>query len=344
MSTVSDTVYSIVIPVHNEEDVLPVLRPRLETLLDGLDGPAEVILVDDGSTDHSYWLMQELQRADSRYKIIHLSRNFGHQIAITAGLDLATGAAIVVMDADLQDPPEVVLEMAAKWRDGYEVVYGVRSDRRTDSWLKRTTAAGFYKVLRHLSDVEIPLNVGDFRLVDRRAVEAFKSMREGDRYVRGMFAWMGFKQTGVEYTRAPRAAGQTKYPLRRMLRLATDGVVGFSRAPLRLVLQTGLIVSGLSVLAGLAAVVLYASNTFLVPGWASIVVAVTFLGGTQLAVLGVIGQYLGRTYEEALGRPLYVVSALHGLMPPMVPPRRAVLAEPHSVVDLDRVAGSVLTP
>jgi glycosyltransferase involved in cell wall biosynthesis len=333
--------YSIIIPVHNEQEVLPLLRDRLLELLTRLDGDAEVIMVDDGSTDGSYPMLRALSGMDGRFKVIHFARNFGHQMAITAGMDLASGHAVVVMDADLQDPPEVVLEMAAKWREGYEIVYGVRTDRSCDSWFKRSTAKLFYRLLGRLSEVDIPAEVGDFRLVDRRAVEAFKSMREGSRYVRGMFAWMGFKQIGVPYARQERAAGATKYPMRKMLRLATDGVVGFSRVPLRLVLQTGLLVAAGSLMLAVAAVGLSLSGIYLVPGWASVVVAVTFLGGTQLAVMGMIGEYLGRTYEEAVGRPLYVVSALHGLLPPMVPPRRAVLAEPHSVIDLDRLTSTV---
>jgi dolichol-phosphate mannosyltransferase len=331
-------VYSIVIPVHNEQEMLPRLRERLTSLLDALDGESEVILVDDGSTDASYALMRQLHDHDFRFKILHLARNFGHQIAITAGMDLASGQAVVIMDADLQDPPEVVLEMAQRWREGYEIVYGVRVDRTTDTWFKRTTAKVFYRLMGRLSEVDIPAEVGDFRLVDRRAIEAFKSMREGSRYVRGMFAWMGFKQIGVPYTRQERAAGETKYPFRKMLRLATDGMVGFSRAPLRLVLHAGLLVAATAVLGGVTAVALWLSGIYLVPGWASVVVAVTFLGGTQLAVMGMIGEYLGRTYEESLGRPLYVVSAMHGLVPPMMPPRRAVLAEPHTMVDLTEVA------
>jgi dolichol-phosphate mannosyltransferase len=328
-------VYSIVIPVHNEAEVLPVLRDRLLDLLDRLDGDAEVVMVDDGSTDRSYEILKRLNRQDERFRIIHFARNFGHQMAITAGMDLASGQAVVVMDADLQDPPEVVLEMAEKWRQGFEIVYGVRMDRRADSWFKRTTARAFYRLLGRLAEVEIPAEVGDFRLVDRRAIEAFKAMREGRRYVRGMFAWMGFQQCGVPYARQERAAGETKYPFKKMVRLAIDGVVGFSLAPLRLVLNAGLAVAAISLVMAAVAVGCYISGIYLVPGWASVAVAVTFLGGTQLAVMGMIGEYLGRAYEEAVGRPLYVVSALHGLLPPMVPPRRAVLAEPHSVLDLN---------
>ena len=202
--------YSIVVPVHNEQSTLPALYERLTQLLGRLDGETEVLLVDDGSTDLSYPVMVELHRRDSRFRVVHLSRNFGHQVAITAGIDLARGQAVAVMDADLQDPPEVILDMAAKWREGYEVVYGVRQDRTSDSWFKRTTASLFYRTLRRLTDVEIPTDVGDFRLIDRRAVEAFKGMREGSRFVRGMFGWMGFRQIGVPYKRAERCAGETK--------------------------------------------------------------------------------------------------------------------------------------
>ena len=332
--------YSIVIPVFNEELVLPMLRPRLLELLGNLDGPSEVILVNDGSTDGSYDILRDLNRDDARFRVINLARNFGHQIAITAGIDLSSGQAVVIMDADLQDPPEVVLEMAARWREGYEIVHGVRADRSCDSRLKRMTAGLFYKLLGRLSDVKLPAEAGDFRLVDRRAVEAFKAMREGSRYVRGMFAWMGFRQIEVPYTREKRAAGETKFTFRKMLRFAADGVVGFSRAPLRLVLHAGVFVAFASLFGAFAAAALAVSGIYLVPGWASVVVLITFLGGTQLAVLGMIGEYLGRTYEEAIERPLYVVSALHGLLPPMVPPRRAVLAEPHSVVDLERLTAT----
>ncbi len=231
--------YSFVIPVHNEQAVLPALRERLVQALALLDGDAEVIFVDDGSTDLSWTAVTAFHAQDHRFKGVRLSRNFGHQVAITAGMDLAAGQAVVVMDADLQDPPEVVLEMAARWRDGYEVVYGLREDRSTDSRFKRTTARAFYRILGRLTDVDIPEDVGDFRLIDRRALEAFLSMREGSRFVRGMFAWIGFRQVGVPYRRDARYAGETKYPIKKMVRLAGDGVIGFSRVPLRIALKLG---------------------------------------------------------------------------------------------------------
>jgi dolichol-phosphate mannosyltransferase len=318
------------VPVYNEQDTLPELRSRLGGLLARLDGAAEVILVDDGSTDHSWSLISGLHAADPRYKGLRLSRNFGHQVAITAGMDLAVGEATVVMDADLQDPPEVVLEMAERWREGYEVVYGVREDRSSDSWFKRSSASLFYSILSRFTDVEIPQEVGDFRLIDRRALEAFKSMREGDRFVRGMYAWIGFRQIGVPYQRAERHAGTTKYPLKKMMSLAADGMVGFSRVPLKIALRLGAFFAVVAVLGGIAVIGLNVVGAT-VPGWTSLLVAICFLGGLQLAVLGVIGAYLGRTYEETLGRPLYIVSQLRGIGFPIAPPARSVIAEPATV-------------
>jgi dolichol-phosphate mannosyltransferase len=235
------------------------------------------------------------------------------------------------MDADLQDPPELILEMASKWREGYEVVYGVRQDRTTDGWFKRTTASLFYRTLRRLTDVDIPPDVGDFRLIDRRAVEAFKGMREGSRFVRGMFGWMGFRQIGVPYKRVERSAGETKYPMRKMLRLATDGMVGFSRVPLRLALNAGFLCSGLALIGGTLALILRFAGIYTVPGWASVVFVVSLLGGMQLAVMGMMGEYIGRTYEETMRRPLYIVSDLHGVAVPLEATSRSVIAQPRTV-------------
>jgi glycosyltransferase involved in cell wall biosynthesis len=326
--------YSLVVPVYNEEQVLPELRSRLVALLDRLDGEAEIILVDDGSRDRSYQLMRQIHSEDVRFKVVHLARNFGHQIAITAGIDLALGQAVVVMDADLQDPPEVVLEMAQKWREGYEVVYGIREDRSADSAFKRKTAGLYYRFLRRLTDVDIPMDTGDFRLVDRRAVEAFKGMREQNRFVRGMFSWVGFKQIGVPYRRAERVAGSTKYPVRKMARLAIDGIVGFSRVPLRLALNLGFSCSILALIAGAATLIAKLMGGYAVPGWSSVVIAVLFLGGIQLAMLGFMGEYIGRIYEETIRRPLYIVAALHGVATGIETAPRAVIAEPRTVETL----------
>ncbi len=305
--------YSVVIPVLNEEAVLSALFQRMDGLLEGLDGPAEAIFVDDGSTDATAMLLAAKAEADPRYRLVKLSRNFGHQAAITAGMDLAAGQAVIVMDADLQDPPEVVLELAAKWREGYQVVYAQRTQREGETWFKRWTAAAFYDVMQRLASVQVQPNVGDFRLVDRRVLDAFKSMPERDRFVRGMFGWLGFRQTIVPFVRPARAAGVTKYPLWKMLRLAVHGLVSFSDAPLRLALWLGLGVSGAALLYGvyvIAAVLGGGHN--LAPGWASTIVVVSFLCGLNMMLTGVVGLYVGRIHAEVKGRPLYVIDETSG--------------------------------
>lgn len=306
--------YSFVIPIYNEEETLPELHRRISELLARLDGDAEVILVDDGSRDRSYALMLGIHTTDPRFKVVHFARNFGHQIAISAGMDLARGDATIIMDADLQDPPEVVLKMVERWQEGYDIVYAVRDHREGESWLKLMTARLFYRVLRRLTEVEIPVDVGDFRLVDRRAMDAFRALRESSRYVRGMFSWIGFRQTGVHYARPGRYAGTTKYPFRKMIRLAVDGIISFSNLPLRAVLKLGFFVSVISFVAGIAAIIIKLSGAFAVPGWASLTVVVSFLGGVQLTVMGVMGEYVGRIYEEVKHRPLYVVRRAHGFV------------------------------
>jgi glycosyltransferase involved in cell wall biosynthesis len=304
-------VYSIVVPVFNEQETLPELFGRLMSLLERLDGPAEVVLVDDGSRDESYALVLEMNARDDRFKALQLSRNFGHQVAITAGLDVAIGGAVVVMDADLQDPPETMLEMAKCWREGFDVVYGVRRERPGESRFKRASAAAFYRLLQRFADVELPNDVGDFRLMDRKAVDAYLAMRESDRYVRGMISWVGFNQVGVPYDRDQRAAGNTKFPLRTMLKFAADGIVSFSNAPLRFALILGCLVSLASFVYACVAIFLKASGAT-VPGWTSLILVTTFLGGMQLIVLGVIGEYVGRAYLETKRRPLYVVKGAVG--------------------------------
>jgi dolichol-phosphate mannosyltransferase len=330
----SAVTYSFVIPVHNEEASLGLLYDRLIALFPRLDGTAEVILVDDGSVDRSWDIIVGLHRHDPRFKAVRLAKNFGHQMAITAGMDMANGQAVIVMDADLQDPPETVLEMAKRWRNGYQVVYGVREDRSTDTWFKRATASCFYKVLARLTDVDIPQNVGDFRLIDRAALNAFRSMREGSRFVRGMYSWVGFRQIGVPYKREPRLAGETKYPFKKMLRLAGDGVFSFSRVPLRAAMKLGAAAAAASITAAVVVAGLKLIGDYSVPGWTSILLAVCLLGSIQLVVMGVIGQYIGRTYEESLARPLYIASDLRGLPNPLRPIHRAVFAEPSTVADV----------
>jgi glycosyltransferase involved in cell wall biosynthesis len=319
--------YSLVIPAHNEEGVMKELAARLVDVMDALDGDAETILVDDGSRDRTYELMLEAAGTDPRFRLIRLSRNFGHQIALTAGVDLAAGDAVIVLDADLQDPPEVILELAKRWREGYDVVYAQRDVREGETRFKRATASWFYRAFNRISEVQVPVDVGDFRLVDRRALDVFNRMRESNRFVRGMFAWIGLKQTGVVYTRHERFAGETKYPLRKMLRFAATGVISFSSAPLRAALNLGFIVSGLSFLLAIWSVVVKLSGLYQVPGWTSIVVVTTFIGGIQLIVLGVIGEYIGDIHEEVKRRPLYVVGELENFDDPRQVPPRAIVAD-----------------
>jgi polyisoprenyl-phosphate glycosyltransferase len=299
--------YSFVIPILNERETLEELYSRLEPVMQALDGPSEVVLVDDGSTDGSYEIMAKLHDRDPRIKALRLSRNFGHQIALSAGLDHARGRAVIIMDGDLQDPPEVALELAERWREGYEVVYAVRDHRAGESRRKVATARWFYRLLRRLSEVDIPPDVGDFRLVDRRAVDVVKSMPEHRRYLRGMFAWVGYSQTGVRYERVARPRGQTKFTVRKMLAFAADGIVSFSAVPLRLALNVGFLVSVATFVLGFAAIILKLTGVYAAPGWASIVVVIAFLGGMQLTVLGVIGEYIARIHEEVKQRPLYLL-------------------------------------
>jgi polyisoprenyl-phosphate glycosyltransferase len=305
--------YSFVVPIYDEEQTIPELVSRLGALLGRLDGEAEVILVDDGSNDASYERMTAARERDPRFKLLRLSRNFGHQIAVTAGLDVATGNAVIVMDADLQDPPDVVLDLIARWREGYDVVYAVRERREGDTAFKRATASVFYRLFRRMSDVDVPLDVGDFRLVDRRALDAFRSMRESNRYVRGMFSWIGFRQVGVPFRREERYAGETKYPLRKMLKFASDGIVSFSAYPLRLALKLGFVMAGASFLLGIVFLVSKFAGFYRVPGLASIAVFVAFLGGIQLVLIGIMGEYVARIHDEVKARPLYLVAETDGL-------------------------------
>jgi dolichol-phosphate mannosyltransferase len=305
--------YSLILPVCNEELVLPTLLARLDALLARLDGNAEVIFVDDGSKDKSAEIIEEKARLDDRYRLVYLSRNFGHQIAITAGMDFASGDAVIIMDADLQDPPEVVLQMVERWKSGFEIVYAERSSRQDETYFKRWTAGLFYRLLRQLAAVEIPPNVGDFRLVDRKALEVFRRMRERDPFVRGMFAWMGFRQAAVTYDRPGRKLGETKYPFGKMVALALHGVLGFSDTPLRLALWVGFVISFIAGLSSLYIIVLTFYDYTLVRGWASTMVLTSFLLGVNLFMTGVVGLYVGRIHTEVKRRPLYVIDRTVGL-------------------------------
>jgi glycosyltransferase involved in cell wall biosynthesis len=299
---------SVVVPCMNEEEVLAETNRRLIAVLEQASTEFEIIYVDDGSTDSTRDVLSKLQALDTRIRLIRLSRNFGHQVAITAGLEHASGDAVAIIDADLQDPPEVILEFLGKWRDGYDVVYGVRAEREGETSFKLWTAKLFYRLLGHLSDTRIPLDTGDFRLMDRRAVNTLLSMPERDRFVRGMVSWLGFSQLAVAYRRAPRAAGVTKFSLFRMVRFALDGIFSFSILPLRLATWTGFAASLLALL-GIAAVLLerFFEVPGLVKGWSSAVIAQLFIGGGQLICLGIIGEYVGRIYGESKRRPLYII-------------------------------------
>lgn len=298
---------SIVVPVFNEEAILPELHRRLTAVGATLEHDYEIVLVNDGSRDGSLAQMEALSHQDPRVRVIDLSRNFGHQIAITAGTDFAGGQAVVVIDADLQDPPEVILQLVEKWREGFEVVYAVRAKRRGETWFKLATASVFYKLIRSITSVDIPADTGDFRLMDRKVVEALRQIRERHRFVRGLVSWVGFRQTGVSYVREERYAGVTKYPLRKMLKFAFDGITSFSFMPLQIATYVGFAVSGLSFL-GICWVFfesMIAHQT--VQGWSSLMVAVLFLGGIQLLTIGLIGEYVGRIHDEIKQRPLYLI-------------------------------------
>lgn len=303
--------YSIVAPCFNEEKGLNELYRRICQVMDQTGEPWELVLINDGSRDKTPQIIRELRAGDPRVKLIDFTRNFGHQIAVTAGLDYAQGDAVIIIDADLQDPPEIILQMIDRWKQGYEVVYAVRTKRKGESWFKEFTAKLFYRIIYRITDVDIPLDTGDFRLMDRRVVEAIRQMRERHRFVRGMTSWVGFRQTGVEYVREERFAGETHYPFRKMLKFALDAITGYSYAPLQIATFLGFLIAGLSAVA--VVLVIYArlfmgaAGQEQFHGQATTLVMVLFLGGVQLITLGVIGEYLGRIYDEVKGRPLYLV-------------------------------------
>ena len=300
---------SIVVPFYNEQEVLPAMHQRLVEALKDFPGETEFIFVDDGSADNSAGIVMEKAREDNRVKLIRLSRNFGHQIAITAGMDHAGGDAVVIIDADLQDPPEVIPLLINKWMEGFEVVYAVREQRAGETWLKKGLAALFYKIFRRMVDFDVPANTGDFRLVDRKVLEALKGIRERHRFMRGLTSWVGFKQCAVTYKREARKAGTTKYPVWKSLILAWDAITSFSSSPLMWVTGSGIVIALLGVLEALSIIINKLRDpSGPVPGWATIMVAVLLLGGIQLISLGIIGQYIGRIFDEAKKRPLYFIS------------------------------------
>jgi dolichol-phosphate mannosyltransferase len=304
--TANAPLLSIVVPIFNEERIIETLHRRVVDAMERSGETFELVLVDDGSRDASWEKMRAIAAEDARVVLVRLSRNFGHQIATSAGVDAASGQAVVLMDADLQDPPEIVPEMLARWREGYDVVYGRRTRRRGESWFKRASAAVFYRTIRRLTSVDIPRDTGDFRLMSRRVVEVLKRCRERNRFLRGMVAWIGYRQIAVEYERAERFAGDTKFPVYKMVRFAVDAILSFSFAPLRLATGLGLVVSLLSFVYGVYAVLAAVFRWDVVHGWASLMVAIVFLGGVQLVSLGIVGEYVGRIYDEVKARPLYV--------------------------------------
>jgi len=303
---------SIIVPVYNEEATLTQFYSVLAKVIDTEPEQCEIIFINDGSDDQTEPMLRQLHQCDRRVKLIHFSRNFGHQMAITAGINLAQGRVCIIIDGDLQDPPEVIPDMLKLWRSGFDVVYGMRKERRGENAFKIMTASLFYKVLGRLARIEIPQNVGDFRLLDRKVVDALKSIPERNRFVRGLVSWAGFKQTCFAYERNPRYAGETKYPLWRMLKFALDGITSFSDIPLKLATWAGLLLSFLCIALILWVIwaKLFTDRTVL--GWASIMIAVLFIGSVQLFTIGILGEYIGRIFDEAKHRPLYLIREMTG--------------------------------
>jgi len=302
-------IYSIVAPVFNEEETVPHFYQRVVSVMEQLGESFELVLINDGSQDGSYAVMKQLHQQDPRVRVVDFSRNFGHQIAISAGLDHARGDAVVIIDSDLQDPPEVILQLIAAWKNGAEVVYAQRSKRSGETHFKLWTAAAFYRLIERITSINIPRNTGDFRLLDRQVVKALVAMREQHRFMRGLSVWVGFRQEAVQYERHERFAGTTKYPLRKMLRFSLDAITSFSHVPLQLATTFGFILAGISLIGIIIAIILRLFTDAIV-GQASTLILVLFLGGIQLIFLGIIGEYLGRIYDEVRSRPLYIVREL----------------------------------
>ncbi|MCH8338964.1 MAG: glycosyltransferase family 2 protein [Chloroflexi bacterium] len=299
--------FSVVGPVYDEVETLRDFYDRVRAAMEAIGEPWELVLVDDGSTDGTSEIIRDLAFDDIRVRPVLFSRNFGHQIAVTAGLDFSRGQAVVIIDTDLQDPPELISELAEKWRAGYEVVYAVRTEREGESWFKRATASAFYRVINRITEVEIAPDAGDFRLLDRKVVNALKTMREHHRFPRAMTAWVGFRQIGIPYKRAARRAGETKYPFRKMVRLAINAITGFSYFPLQLATYFGFVSAALAILAIPIVIYIRLAGRAELSGQATTLIAVLFLGGVQLISLGILGEYIGRLYDEAKNRPLYIL-------------------------------------
>lgn len=300
--------YSIVAPIYNEIEIVDEFCKRINAVMDATGETWELVLVSDGSTDGSTERIRELAAADEHIRAVIFARNFGHQIAVTAGLDYTRGEAVTIIDADLQDPPEVILDLIEKWKEGYQVVYAVRAEREGESWFKKFSASLFYRIIYKITDVEIPLDTGDFRLLDRKVVDVMNSMREKHRFLRGMSSWIGYKQIGVKYKRAARFAGETKYPFKKMLQLALNAITSFSYFPLQVASYFGFFSAGIAIIAIPLVAILRMTGSHFFEGQTTTLIAVLFLGGVQLISLGILGEYIGRLYDEAKGRPLYIVS------------------------------------
>ncbi|AIK40603.1 glycosyltransferase like 2 family protein [Bacillus pseudomycoides] len=302
-----DKLVSIVVPMYFEEEVAQECYNRLKSVMIQNNINYEFVFVNDGSTDRTMEILKEIAANDYRAKVVNFARNFGHQTAVTAGIDCASGDAIVIIDADLQDPPEVIPELIAKWQEGYEVVYAKRKQRKGETWFKLLTAKYFYRFLNYMSDIDIPKDTGDFRIIDRKVADVFKQMTERNRFIRGMMSWVGFSQTYVEYERDERFAGETKYPLKKMIKFASDGIIAFSTKPLRIVMTLGIMSVFISIAVLLYSVIVKLIGKDIQTGWASIMVAITFFSGIQLLGLGIVGQYIARIYDESKNRPIYIV-------------------------------------
>lgn len=298
-------VFSIIAPIFNEIESLPELHRRISEVMGKTGEDWEMVLVDDGSTDGSSDMIREMAKKEPQIRPVIFARNYGHQIAVTAGMDFSRGDAVIIIDADLQDPPEVILELISKWREGYQVVYAQRAEREGETWFKLATASAFYKLIYRITDVKIPMNTGDFRLLDRLVVQVMNSMRERHRFLRGMSAWVGFKSIGVSYKRAARFAGKSKYPLKKMLKLALTAITSFSFLPLQIATWLGVGSITLSILGLIAMIILRLTGSQFLVGQTATLFAIIFLGGVQLLSLGILGEYIGRIYDEVRGRPLY---------------------------------------
>jgi polyisoprenyl-phosphate glycosyltransferase len=306
-------VYSIVVPVYNEEDSIIPFYERTKNVIESMNESFEIVFINDGSKDKTLSILIELNRKDERVKVVNFSRNFGKENAVTAGIDFAIGDAVIPIDVDLQDPPEVIVELSKKWKEGFDVVYATRSERKGETFIKKSTASLFYRLISSLTKINIPKDTGDFRLIDRKVVDALKELKETNRFMKGLFSWVGFNQTGILYQREPRFAGKTKWNYFKLFNFALEGITSFSNAPLKIASFFGFFISFLAIVYGSFFLVKTLVFGIDVPGYPSLIVIMLFLGGIQLICIGIIGEYLGRIYSETKKRPLYLVKSIYGI-------------------------------